>query len=92
MIPYKAESRVWNTLTASKMEVFVTTGICKVILCRLIILYTQYSPVSVFFVCYLVTGSIPLRLVTRLKISEMVLFVIKAVANVEFFGAVVLQA
>ena len=92
MIPYKAESRVWNTLTASKMEVFVTTGICKVIFCRLIILCTQYSPVSVFFVCYVVTASILLRLVTCMKISEMVLFVVKAVANVKFFGAMVLQA
>ena len=38
-------SRIWDTLPTSKMELFVTIGIYKVILCRLM---TQYSPMSAF--------------------------------------------
>ena len=41
-------SRIWDTLPISKMELFVTIGIYKVIFCRLTILYTQYCSMSVF--------------------------------------------
>ena len=37
-----------GTLPTSKMEFFVKIGIFKVILCRLMILYTQYSFMRVF--------------------------------------------
>ena len=42
---YMKHSRIWDTLPTSKMELFVTIGIYKVILCRLM---TQYSPMSAF--------------------------------------------
>ena len=41
-------SRIWDTLPTSKMELFETIGICKVIFCRLMMLYTQYCSMSVF--------------------------------------------
>ena len=41
------------------MELLVAIGICKVISCRLIILYTQYCLMSVFICFQLITGSIP---------------------------------
>ena len=41
-------SRIWDTLPTSKMELFVTIGIYKVIFFRLMILYTQCSSMSVF--------------------------------------------
>ena len=42
---YMKHSRIWDTLPTSKMELFVTIGIYKVIFCRLM---TQYSPMSAF--------------------------------------------
>ena len=47
------------------MEFFVTIVICKIVSCRLMILYTQYSPKSVF----------------HLQTSEMVLFVTITITN-----------
>ena len=44
---YIKQSQIGDTLPTSKMEIFVTIGICKVISCRLIILYTQYCPMIV---------------------------------------------
>ena len=41
-------NRIWDTFPTSKMELFETIGIYKVIFCWLMILYTQYSPMSVF--------------------------------------------
>ena len=45
---YIKYSRISDTLPTSKMELFVTIGIFKVICCRLMILYTQYCSVGVF--------------------------------------------
>ena len=47
------------------MEFFVIIVICKIVFCRLMILYTQYSPKSVF----------------HLQTSEMVLFVTITITN-----------
>ena len=47
---YIKQSQIWDTLPTSKMELFVIKRICKVISCRLMILYTQYCPMS-FFIC-----------------------------------------
>ena len=45
---YIKHSRIWETSPTSKMELFVTIGICEVIFCRLMIFYTQYCSMSVF--------------------------------------------
>ena len=47
---YVKQSWIWDTLPTCKIELFVTMGIFKVIFCRLMILYTQYSPMSFFSV------------------------------------------
>ena len=73
------------TLSTSKMELFVTTGICKVIFSRLKILYTQYCPMNV--------SSLLVPFHSRcflLKTSEMMLFVTVAIPNVVFCWAIVL--
>ena len=44
------QSQIWDTLPTSKMHLFVIKRICKVISCRVMILYTQYCPMS-FFIC-----------------------------------------
>ena len=44
------QSQIWDTLPTSKMNLFVIKRICKVISCRVMILYTQYCPMS-FFIC-----------------------------------------
>ena len=48
---YIKQSWTWDSLLTSKMELFVSTSICKLILCRLIILYTQHCPMRVSL-CY----------------------------------------
>ena len=45
---YINQGRIWKTLPTFKMELCMTIGIRKVICCRLMILYTQYCPMSVF--------------------------------------------
>ena len=73
------------TLSTSKMELFVTTGICKVIFSRLKILYTQYCPMNV------ISLLVPFHSrCFHLKTSEMMLFVTVAIPNVVFCWAIVL--
>ena len=77
-----------TALPTSKMELFVTIGICKVVFCRLIILYVHYwHSMSVFFVCQLVAGSRWFHLQT----SEMLPFVTIASAIV-FYWLMILHA
>ena len=45
---YIKQSHIWDNLLTYKTELFVTIGICKVIPCRLMILCTQYCPMSIF--------------------------------------------
>ena len=47
---YINQSQIWDTLPTSKTELFLTICICKVISGRLMILYTQYCPMT-FFIC-----------------------------------------
>ena len=47
---YIKPSRIWDTLPISKMGLYATIGLCKVIFCRFITLYTQYCHMSVVFV------------------------------------------
>ena len=44
---YKKQSQTWDIFSTSKLELFVKIGICKIIFCRLMILYTEYDPMSV---------------------------------------------
>ena len=55
---YVKQSQICNTFPTSKMELFVIKRICKVISCRLMILYTQYCPKSemVLFVAITITN------------------------------------
>ena len=72
------------------MEFFVTIGIYKVLFCRLMILYTQYSCISVF----IFVSSLPAPFRSRwfhLQASEMVFFVIITFANVVFYWVMVLH-
>ena len=81
-------SRTWDTLPRSKMEVFATIGIYKVIFRRLMILYTQYSSRSVF-IC---VSSLPTLFCStwfHLQASEMVLFVRTTIANIVCYCAMV---
>ena len=83
-------SRIWDTLPTSKMEFFVTIGIYKVLFCRLMILYTQYSCISVF----IFVSSLPAPFRSRwfhLQASEMVFFVTITFANVVFYWVMVLH-
>ena len=67
------------------MELFVTIGICKVISCRLMIMYIQYCPMSVFIcVCPLLVPFCSSWF--HLQISEMVLFVTITIAYVYSIG------
>ena len=72
------------------MELFVTIGICKVILCRLITLYIQYYLMSVF-IC---VSLLPVLFCSRWfhqQLSEVVLFVAIFIANVIFYWEMVLH-
>ena len=80
-------SRIWDFLATSKMELFVTMGIYKVIFCRLIILYTQYSSMSVF-IC---VSSLPAPFCSRCFHLQMVFFDTITIANVEFYWGMVLH-
>ena len=82
---YINPNRIWDTLMTSKMELFPTTGFCKVILCRFMILYTHYCPMSVLLVPFCC------RCFHR-KTSEMVLLLTIAIANVVFYWAMLLRA
>ena len=80
---YTKQSRIWVTLATSKMELFVTIGICKVIFCRLV-LYTQYCPMIVF----ISVSSLQVPFCSRSfhrQTPEMVLFVTITNANVPFY-------
>ena len=57
-------------MPTSKVELFVIIGFCKVIFCRLMVLYTHYCPMSVFFVSQLVTSSIPFQVVPHANIWD----------------------
>ena len=63
---YIKESQICDTLPKSKMELFVTIGVCKVIFCKLMILYKQYCSMSVFILCQLLTCPILHRVVPRI--------------------------
>ena len=83
-------TRIWDTLPTSKMELFVTISIYKVIFRRLMILYTQYSFMSVF-IC---VSSLPAPFCSRwfhLQASEMVLFVTITITNIVFYWEMVLH-
>ena len=58
--------RIWETLPTSKMELFETIGIYKVIFCWLMILHIQYSPMSVF-IC---VSSLPAPFCSRCSIFK----------------------
>ena len=71
---YVKQSQIWDTLPTSKMKLFVTIGLCKIIFCRLMILYTQYCPMSVLICVSLLLVSLRSEWF-HLQTSEMVLFV-----------------
>ena len=57
---YIKQSQIWDILATFKMELFMTTSICKVVFYRLMILCTQYWPMSVFIcVNSLLVPSVP---------------------------------
>ena len=85
------ETQIWDTLGTSKMELFVTIGICKVISCRLIMLYTQYCPMSVFIWVSSLLVPFNFRWL-HLQPSEMVVLVTTTVANIVFYWTMVLHA
>ena len=73
------------------MKLFVTIGICKVMSCRIMILYTQYCLMNVF-IC---VSSVLVPFRTRwfhLQTSEIVFFVTITTANVRFYWTMVLHA
>ena len=72
------------------MELVVITRICKIISCRLMILYTEYCPMSVF-ICVTLLVSFRCRWF-HLQTSKIVLFETKTIANVSFYQAMVLNA
>ena len=80
-------SWIWDTLATSKMELFVTIGIYKVIFCRLMILYTQYSSMSVF-IC---VSSLSAPFCSRWFHLQMVFVVAKTIANLVFYWGMVLH-
>ena len=80
---YTKQSRIWVTLATSKMELFVTIGICKVIFCRLV-LHTQYCPMIVFISVSSLLVPFCSRWFHR-QTPEMVLFVTITNANVLFY-------
>ena len=77
-------SRIWDTLPTSKMELFMTIGIYKVIFCRLTILYTHYCSMSVF-ICVNSLSALFCSRWFNLQASEMVLFATVTIANVVFY-------
>ena len=87
---YINQRRIWDNLPTSKIELFVTIGICKVIFRRLMILYTQYCPMSVFNCVSSLRFPFFSRLF-HLQTSEMVLFLTITIANVAFYWAMVLH-
>ena len=87
---YIKQSQIWDTLPTSKMELFVTIGICKVISCRLMILYIQYCPMNVFICVNPLLVSLHSRWF-YLQTSEMMLFVTITIANVVFYCAMLLD-
>ena len=72
------------------MELFVIKHISKVISFRLMILHTQYFPMSVF-ICVSLLVSFRSRWF-HLQTSEMVLFLTVTIANVLLYWAMVLHA
>ena len=80
-------SQIWDTLPTSKMELFVTISIYKVIFCRLILLYTQYSSMSVF-TC---ASSLLAPFCSRWFHFQMVFFVTITIANITFYWDMVLH-
>ena len=85
---YIKQSRIWETLSTSKMELFVTLVICKVIFCRLMILYMQYCPMSVFICVSLLLVPYCSRWF-HLQTSELVLLI--TMATVVFYWAMTLH-
>ena len=82
---YIKQSQIWDTLPTFKIEIFVTIVICTVILAW----YCTHSiALWVSFLCQLVLVPFHSRWF-HLKISEMLLFVTIAIANVVFFWAMV---
>ena len=87
---YMKHSRIWDTLPTFKMELFMTTAIYKVIFCRLMSLYAQYSSMSVLICVSSLLASFCPRWF-HLQASEMVLFVTITIANVVFYWEMVLH-
>ena len=90
---YIKQSQIWDTLPTSKMEFFVTIGICKVTSCRLITLYTYElcCPMSAFICVSSLLVAFRFRWF-HLKTSEMVLFVKITIVKVVFYWTMVLLA
>ena len=84
------QSQIWDTLRTSKMELFLIKHIFKVISCRLMILYTQYCPMS-FFICLSLQVSFCSSWF-HLQTSKMVLFRTITIANVVFYQVIELHA
>ena len=87
---YMKHSQIWDTLPTSKMELFVTKVIYKVIFCMLMISYTQCSSM-IIFICVSSTSAPFYSMWFQLQASEMVLFVTIAIANVVFYWTMVLH-
>ena len=85
------QSWIWNILSTSKMKLFLTICICKLIFCRLMILYTQYCPMSVFICVSLLLVPFHFRWF-HLQTSEMVFFTTIAIAEVVLYWAILLHA
>ena len=86
---YIKQSQIWDTLPTSKMELFVIKRICKVISCRLVILYTQYCPMN-FFVCHYRVHSVLGDFTC--KNLKILLVVAITIANVVFYWTIVFDA
>ena len=87
---YRKQSQIWDTLPTSEMELFVIKRICKVISCRLVILYTQYCLMN-FFICVSLQVSFGSRWF-HLQKSKILLFVAITIANVVFYWTIVFHA
>ena len=87
---YINQSRIWDTFLTSKMALFMTIVICKVIFLRLMILYTQYCPMSAFI--YVSSLLVPFRSMWfHLQTSERVLLMTITISNFVFYWAMVLH-
>ena len=87
---YIQQNQIWDTLPTSKIELFATIVICKVMFCRLTILYIQYYPMSVFICTTLLLVPFHFRCF-NLQASEMVLFTAITISDAVFYWAMALH-